>query len=49
MSRRRLSPPLIPGFWMLVAFLLLLGVVGGYFHLLARTTSFYRIESKTGS
>lgn len=49
MSRRRLSPPLIPGFWILVAFLLLVGAVGGYFHLLAKTTTFYRIETKPGA
>lgn len=49
MSRRRLSPPLIPGFWILVAFLFLLGAVGGYFHFLAKTTTFYRVESKSGS
>lgn len=47
MSRRRLSPPLIPGFWILVAFVFLVGTVGGYYHVLTRATVFFRIESKT--
>jgi hypothetical protein len=42
MSRRRLSPPLIPGFWLIVVFVLLVGSVGGYFYLLARQTTFER-------
>ena len=42
MSRRRLTPPLIPGLWAILAFLLVLGSVGGYFYLLARQTTFVR-------
>ena len=42
MSRRRLGPPLIPGFWIIVAFLLLLASVAGYYYLLARATTFER-------
>lgn len=42
MSRRRLSPPLMPGFWLIVAFLFLIGSVGGYYYLLARHTTFER-------
>ncbi|MEN3941966.1 hypothetical protein WJU23_11775 [Prosthecobacter sp. SYSU 5D2] len=38
--RRRLSPPWLPGFWPMVAFLLLLGSVAGYFYGLARFTTF---------
>ena len=38
--RRRLSPPWLPGFWPMVAFLLLIGSVAGYFYGLARLTAF---------
>lgn len=46
MSRRRLGPPLIPGFWTLVAVLLLLAATAGYYHALARLTVFARVEHK---
>lgn len=42
MSRRRLGPPLIPGLWVIVAFLLLLASVVGYYFLLASETRFER-------
>jgi hypothetical protein len=38
--RRRLSPPWLPGFWPMVAFLLLIGSVAGYFYCLAKLTTF---------
>ena len=43
MSRRRLSPPLIPGLWTILAFLLLVGSVGGYYYALAQQTVFERL------
>jgi hypothetical protein len=42
MARRRLGPPLIPGFWIIMAFLLLLASVGGYYFMLASKTTFER-------
>lgn len=42
MARRRIGPPLIPGLWIIVAFLLLLASVGGYYYLLASETTFER-------
>lgn len=44
--RRRLNPPLIPGLWSLVAFLLLLGSVVGYYYVLAKGTRFSHVEEK---
>lgn len=41
--RRRLTPPWLPGFWALVAFLLLLGSVFGYFYGLAKLTRFEKV------
>ena len=40
--RRRLSPPLIPGFWPLMAALFLLGCLFGTYYVLAKTTRFAR-------
>jgi hypothetical protein len=42
MARRRINPPWIPGFWPLVAFLILVFGVVGYFYLLGRSTAFER-------
>ncbi|GAA5149060.1 MAG: hypothetical protein V4599_03010 [Verrucomicrobiota bacterium] len=41
--RRRLSPPWLPGFWPMVAFLLLLGSVFGYYYGLAKLTVFEKL------
>ncbi|TDU63194.1 hypothetical protein EI77_04402 [Prosthecobacter fusiformis] len=41
--RRRLSPPWLPGFWPMVAFLLLLGSVAGYYYGLAKLTDFKKV------
>lgn len=45
MSRRRLHPPWIPGFRALVAFLLLLASVFGFYYVLGRATEFRRVEA----
>jgi hypothetical protein len=45
MSRRRLHPPWIPGFRAMVAFLLLLTSVFGFYYLLGRSTEFHRVEA----
>lgn len=46
--RRRLHPPLLPGLWIFVALIFLLGSVGGYFYLLARLTKFeHKAPEKT--
>lgn len=42
MSRRRIDPPWIPGFWPLMAFLVLIFGVVGYFYLIGRSTAFER-------
>lgn len=47
MSRRRLGPPLIPGLWSIMALLLLVAATAGYYHLLARLTTFARVEQKS--
>ncbi len=47
MSRPRLHPPWIPGLWSLLAFLLLLGSVFGYYYALAKSTRFERVPEKT--
>jgi hypothetical protein len=46
MARRRINPPWIPGFWPLVAFMILLFAVLGYFYLLSRATAFERRADK---
>lgn len=45
--RRRLSPPWLPGFWPMVAILLLLGSVVGYFYGLAKLTVFEKLPAET--
>lgn len=45
MSRRRLHPPWIPGFRALVAFLLLLASVFGFYYALGAATEFRRVEA----
>lgn len=47
MARPRLQPPWIPGLWALLALLLLLGSVFGYYYLLAKGTRFQRLPEKT--
>jgi hypothetical protein len=47
MARRRINPPWIPGFWPLIAFLLLVFSIFGYFYLLGRATLFERRPDKT--
>lgn len=47
MSRRRLHPPWIPGFRAMVAFLLLLASVFGFYYVLGRATEFRRVEAPT--
>lgn len=42
--RRRLSPPWLPGFWPMVAFLVLLGGSVGFFYTLGRLTIFERAD-----
>ena len=49
MARPRLQPPWIPGFWVLLAILLLLGSVFGFYYLLAKSTRFQRLPEKTES
>lgn len=44
--RRRLNPPWLPGLWPMLALLLLLGSVAGYYYALAKTTQFVRVEEK---
>jgi hypothetical protein len=46
MSRRRLNPPWLPGFWPMLAILLLLGSVFGYFYGLAKMTIFEKVPSE---
>lgn len=43
MARRRLTPPWIPGFWPMLAFLILLGSVAGYYYGLAKLTTFEKL------
>jgi len=47
--RRRLHPPWIPGFWSLVAFLLLLTSVLSWYYVLAQGTQFCRLPEKAGT
>jgi hypothetical protein len=42
MGRRRSGPPLIPGFWIIVAAVVLISSVGGFYFILARETVFER-------
>ena len=49
MARPRLQPPWIPGLWVLLAFLLLLGSVFGFYCLLAKGTRFQHLPEKTES
>jgi len=46
MARRRMNPPWIPGFWPLVAFLLLAFALIGYFYVLGHATAFERRSDK---
>lgn len=46
MSRPRLHPPWIPGLWSLLAILLLLGSIFGYYYALARSTHFEHLAEK---
>lgn len=43
--RRRLSPPWLPGFWPMVAVLVLLAGSVGFFYALGKLTSFERKPS----
>jgi|GEM_PF-1950189 hypothetical protein len=45
--RRRLNPPWLPGLWSLLAFLLLLASVFGFYIALAKGTHFERVPEKT--
>jgi hypothetical protein len=48
MPRRRLTPPLIPGLWAILVFLILISSVAGYYYLLARQTRFERSPVMNG-
>jgi len=47
--RRRLNPPWLPGLWSLLAFLLLLGSIFGFYYALAQGTRFERLPEKAAT
>ncbi|MCX6853494.1 MAG: hypothetical protein NTV80_01155 [Verrucomicrobia bacterium] len=44
--RRRLNPPWLPGLWSLLALLILLGSIFGFYYALAKGTHFQRTPEK---
>ena len=47
--RRRLNPPWLPGLWPLLAFLLLLASIFGFYYALAQGTRFERLPEKAAT
>jgi UPF0716 family protein affecting phage T7 exclusion len=47
--RRRLNPPWIPGLWWLLAFLLLICSIFGFYYAVAQGTRFERLSEKAAT